>query len=73
MIRIWYMECKEPVLVRFISDSSQGITQIKIRFSGYAGDWEGHEGQGGSRGFYFCPSKRKEKSSIGNGIFVHTE
>ena len=38
---IWYIECKEHIQVRFISDSSQGIIKIKIRFSGCTGDWEG--------------------------------
>lgn len=31
---IWYMKCKEPVQVRVIYDSSLGIREVEIRFSG---------------------------------------
>jgi hypothetical protein len=32
--KIWYLEYKELVLVRVNYESSQGITEVLIRFSG---------------------------------------
>jgi hypothetical protein len=66
------MEFKEPVLVRFISDSSQEFGKAKIMFSGCAGDWEGQSGHGKGRGLYFFCGK-KGKPSTGNRFVVHTE
>ena len=55
--------------IKFTYVSSQGMSEVKIRFSGRTGSWVEKRGHGKSSGLYFLVWRRKLKSSIKNGIF----
>jgi len=68
---IWYMEFKGPLYVSVISNGSQGISSIKIRFSGCIGSYVGQRWHSQSRGLYFYYGKGSKVHQLGTGTFVH--
>jgi hypothetical protein len=70
---IWYMECKEPVQVRFLTTIARELARYKLDLVGVQEVRGGREGTVKAGDYIFFYGKGKENHQLGTEFLYNTE